>query len=82
MRDKKSATIAVRTGITSDPHHHAVVPPLYFSSNFEFPEFGQVPQYDYSRGGNPTRTLLQDALTEMEQGAGAVVTSVVCPPSI
>lgn len=75
MRDKKSATIAVRTGITSDPHHHAVVPPLYFSSNYEFPEFGHVPQYDYARGGNPTRTLLQDALTEMEQGAGAVVTS-------
>ncbi len=75
MSDKKSATIAVRTGITSDPHYHAVVPPLYLSSNFEFPALGELPQYDYARGGNPTRTLLQNALADLEQGEGAVVTN-------
>lgn len=75
MSDKKSATIAVRTGITSDPHHHAVVPPLYLTTNFEFPQFGEVPEYDYARGGHPTRTLLQNALAALENGAGAVVTN-------
>ncbi len=48
MSDKKSATIAVRTGITTDSQHHAVVPPLYLSTNYEFPEFGAVPKYDYA----------------------------------
>ncbi|MBV7298779.1 O-succinylhomoserine (thiol)-lyase [Enterovibrio paralichthyis] len=75
MSDKKSATIAVRTGITTDSQHHAVVPPLYLSTNYEFPEFGAVPKYDYARGGNPTRALLESALADLENGAGAVVTN-------
>ncbi|PKF51545.1 O-succinylhomoserine (thiol)-lyase [Enterovibrio nigricans] len=75
MNDKKSATIAVRTGITTDSQHHAVVPPIYLSTNYEFPEFGEVPTYDYARGGNPTRSLLEKALSELEHGAGAVVTN-------
>ncbi|STO55927.1 O-succinylhomoserine (thiol)-lyase [Grimontia hollisae] len=75
MSDKKSATIAVRTGITTDSQHHAVVPPIYLSTNYEFPEFGTVPTYDYARGGNPTRSLLETALAELENGAGAVVTN-------
>ncbi|OEE74535.1 O-succinylhomoserine (thiol)-lyase [Enterovibrio norvegicus FF-162] len=75
MSDKKSATIAVRTGITTDSQHNAVVPPIYLSTNYEFPEFGTVPTYDYARGGNPTRNLLETALAELENGAGAVVTN-------
>lgn len=75
MSTRKPATIAVRTGIESDTQHHAVVPPIYLSTNYSFPEFGEVPQYDYARGGNPTRTLLETTLAELEGGAGAVVTS-------
>ncbi len=75
MIKKKPATIAVRTGIESDSQHNAVVPPIYLSTNYSFPEFGDVPKYDYSRSGNPTRTQLESALAELECGAGAVVTN-------
>ena len=75
MSSRKPATIAVRTGIESDTQHHAVVPPIYLSTNFSFPEFGDVPQYDYTRSGNPNRGLLEQALYELEAGQGAVVTN-------
>jgi len=37
--------------------------------------FGRKRAYDYTRSGNPTRDLFAAALAELEQGAGAVVTS-------
>ncbi|ORT51942.1 cystathionine gamma-synthase [Vibrio sp. qd031] len=75
MSKHHPATIAVRTGIESDTQHHAVVPPIYLSTNYGFPEFGEVPQYDYTRSGNPNRGLLETALYELEGGEGAVVTN-------
>lgn len=71
----KPATIAVRASIESDKQHGAVVPPLYLSSNFAFASYGDKRQYDYTRSGNPTRDALADALSALEGGAGAVVTS-------
>ena len=68
-------TRAVRAGIESDTQHGAVVPALHLSTNYSFAGFGRKRAYDYSRSGNPTRDLLGDALAELEQGAGAVVTS-------
>jgi cystathionine gamma-synthase len=70
-----AATIAARAAIESDTQYGAVVPPLYLSSNFAFAGFGEKREYDYTRSGNPTRDALADALTELEGGAGAVVTS-------
>jgi cystathionine gamma-synthase len=70
-----SATRAVRAGIESDTQHGAVVPPLHLSTNYSFAGFGEKRAYDYSRSGNPTRDLLGEALAELEQGAGAVVTA-------
>jgi len=75
MTKRKPATIAVRTGIESDTQHHAVVPPIYLSTNYSFPSFGDVPKYDYTRSGNPNRGLLEQALYELESGKGAVVTN-------
>ncbi|MGF1760193.1 O-succinylhomoserine (thiol)-lyase [Photobacterium sagamiensis] len=75
MSDKQFATIAVRAGIESDSQHNAVVPPIYLTSTYSFPQLGDLPQYDYSRSGNPTRNMLADALSELEGGAGGVVTS-------
>jgi cystathionine gamma-synthase len=68
-------TRAVRAGIESDTQHGAVVPPLHLSTNYAFEGLGGKRPYDYSRSGNPTRDLLGNALAELEQGAGAVVTS-------
>jgi cystathionine gamma-synthase len=68
-------TRAVRAGIESDSQHGAVVPPLHLSTNYTFAGFGRKRKYDYSRSGNPTRDQLADALADLEQGVGAVVTS-------
>jgi cystathionine gamma-synthase len=69
------ATVAVRAAIESDKQHGAVVLPLHLSSNFAFAAYGEKRQYDYTRSGNPTRDALADALSSLEGGAGAVVTS-------
>ena len=69
------ATIAVRAAIESDKQYGAVVPPLYLSSNFTFAGYNDKRQYDYTRSGNPTRDALAEALSDLEGGAGAVVTS-------
>ncbi|MGV3710724.1 MAG: cystathionine gamma-synthase [Gemmatimonas sp.] len=68
-------TRAVRAGIATDTQFGAVVPPLYLSSNFSFAGFNDKREYDYTRSGNPTRSLLADALRDLEGGASAVVTS-------
>ncbi|QSV14282.1 O-succinylhomoserine (thiol)-lyase [Photobacterium ganghwense] len=75
MSDKKLATVAVRTGIESDTQFNAVVPPIYLTSTYGFPQLGELPQYDYSRSGNPTRNMLAEVLAELEGGAGAIVTN-------
>jgi len=75
MTEPAPCTRAVRAGIESDTQHGAVVPALHLSTNYSFAGFGRKRAYDYSRSGNPTRDLLGGALAELEQGAGAVVTS-------
>ena len=73
--DQQPTTRAVRAGIATDRHHGAVVPPIHLSSTFAFDGFNGKREYDYTRSGNPTRTLLADALAELEEGACGVVTS-------
>ena len=68
-------TQTVRAGLESCDVTGAVVPPIHLSSTFAFRGFGQKRGYDYTRSGNPTRDLLAQALAELEQGAGAVVTA-------
>lgn len=68
-------TIAARTGVDSDTAHGAVMPPLYLSSNYSFAGFDQKRKYDYSRSGNPTRDVLAETLSELEGGAGCVITA-------
>jgi cystathionine gamma-synthase len=74
-RPRRPATRAVRAGIATDLHHGAVVPPIHLSSTFAFEGFGKKRLYDYTRTGNPTREILANALAELEEGEGAVVTS-------
>ncbi|MFZ4404908.1 MAG: cystathionine gamma-synthase [Pseudobdellovibrionaceae bacterium] len=75
LTTKKIETISVRSGIGTDTAFGAVVPPLHFSTNYTFDGFGGKRKYDYSRSGNPTRDILAEAVAELEQGYGAVVTS-------
>lgn len=74
-RQHHSATVAVRTGIETDRHHGAVVPPIHLSSTFTFEDLGQPRAYDYTRSGNPTRDQFADAIARLEGGCGGVVTS-------
>lgn len=71
------ATKLVQSGIGWDPAYGAVVPPLYMSSTYVWPEPNVESKgpYDYGRTNNPNRDLLANALSELDGGAGAVVTS-------
>ncbi|MEP3655805.1 MAG: cystathionine gamma-synthase [Litorimonas sp.] len=73
MTDPK--TKLVQAGIGSDPAHGSVPPPLYLSSTYLWPSPSEKGEYDYGRSNNPNRDILADALTELDGGAGAVVTS-------
>ena len=68
-------TQAVRAGIECGDATGCVAPPLHLSATFAFRAFGEKRAYDYTRSGNPTRDLLGEALAELEQGSGAVVTA-------
>ena len=74
-QNRAMATRTVRAGLERDSQHGAVIPPIHLSSNYTFAGFNQPRTYDYTRSGNPTRSLLAEALAELEGGAGAVVTS-------
>lgn len=69
-----ASTRAVRAGLETDDLTGAVVPPIHMSSTYAFRGLGQKRAYDYSRSGNPTRDLLANALSDLEEGAGAVIT--------
>ncbi|QLQ15072.1 MAG: cystathionine gamma-synthase [Micropruina sp.] len=75
MDEASPVTRAVRAGIDSDPTHGAVVAPVYLSTTYTFESFGRARPFDYSRRGNPTRSVLADAVSGLEGGAGGVVTA-------
>jgi cystathionine gamma-synthase len=68
-------TQTVRAGIECGDPTGCVVPPLHLSATFAFRGFADKRTYDYTRSGNPTRDLLAEALSALEQGAGGVVTA-------
>lgn len=66
-------TLAVHAGIRVDPTTGAVVPPLHTATTFEHEPDSTYPRgYLYSRTANPNRNALEECLTELEGGAGAV----------
>ncbi len=75
------STRAIHWGYNPADHQGALVPPLYSSSTFAFPDVaygarcfaGTEPGYFYTRIANPTLALLESRLASLEQGAGAVV---------
>lgn len=52
-----------------ESHTGSVVVPLFLSSTFEQKSPGETyAEYEYSRGGNPTRHRLEDTLAKIENG--------------
>jgi len=70
----KLSTQCVQLG-RDDDTHGAIVPPIYQTATFEQPTATEFGEYDYSRSGNPTRTILEAQLAALENAAHARVFS-------
>lgn len=54
----------------------AIMPPVYYTSTYKQKSPGDMyAGYDYSRAGNPTRTVLENAMAEIEHGKHGLVFS-------
>src|SRR2546428_13646795 len=66
----KASTRCAHFPATDDPYG-AIVPPIYQTATFRQPSALEFGEYDYTRSGNPTRTLLEQQLADLEGGAHA-----------
>ena len=79
----KRETIAIHGGFDSDPTTKAVAVPIYQTAAYSFDsaEHGaalfnlEVPGYRYTRISNPTTDILEQRVTELEGGVGALSVS-------
>jgi cystathionine gamma-synthase len=71
----QALTSVIRAGVGSDSSYRDVIAPVHLTSTFAMSGLGEVPEYDYSRANNPTRSLFGKALAELEGGFDAVVTA-------
>lgn len=67
----KFATRAIHSGYEPDPAAGAVMPPIYQTSTYAQRIPGEHKGYEYSRMQNPTRTYLEKALADLEEGTSA-----------
>jgi len=66
----KFNTKTIHGGQHHEPHTGAVMPPVFQTSTFAQKSPGVlINGYEYSRGANPTRTALEDALASIENGS-------------
>ena len=85
-------TLAVHGGQVPDPASQARGVPVHRTTAYQFRDaahaarlFGlEEPGYMYTRLGNPTQTILEERMTLLEGGTGAVAfasgTAAVFPP--
>lgn len=66
----KTSTRCVQLG-RGDDAYGAIVPPIYQTATFEQPTASEFGEYDYTRSGNPTRTLLEQQLADLEDARHA-----------
>jgi cysteine-S-conjugate beta-lyase len=57
--------VHLNTNGTTDPYG-AIVPPIYQTATFRQPTATEFGEYDYTRSGNPTRTILERQLATLE----------------
>lgn len=68
-------TQSVQIGVGHDDQTGGISFPIYPSATYRHPGVGQSTGYDYTRSGNPTREVLEDALAKLEGGARGLVFS-------
>ena len=68
-RGTRIETRVVHAGLEPDPTYGSVIPPIHQTSTFVQRAPGEVVEdYDYARSANPTRSALERALGELEEG--------------
>ncbi len=60
---------AVQFGVGRDEKTGAISFPIYPSATYRHPGVGESTGFDYTRSGNPTRHVLEEALAELERGS-------------
>ena len=65
----------VQSGRGKDPTTGAISFPIYQTATFEHPALGQSTGFDYTRSGNPTRQVLEEAVARLEGGARTLACS-------
>ncbi|MBW8242362.1 cystathionine gamma-synthase [Muricauda oceani] len=68
-KELKFNSKAIHGGQRPDAAYGAVMPPIYQTSTYAQPTPGAHKGYEYSRGGNPTRTALENAVASLENGS-------------
>lgn len=66
----KTSTRCVRLE-SNDDQYGAISPPIYQTATFRQPTASEFGEYDYTRSGNPTRSLLEKQLAILERGEAA-----------
>jgi len=61
-------TKLAQIGNRSEKTTGTVNPPVYFSTAFRHAGIGESTGYDYTRTGNPTREILEQAIADLEDG--------------
>lgn len=59
----------VQFGVGRDERTGGISFPIYPSATYRHPGVGESTGFDYTRSGNPTRQLLEEALAQLEGGA-------------
>jgi len=67
-KELKFNSKAIHGGQQPDAAYGAVMPPIYQTSTYAQPTPGGHKGYEYSRGANPTRTALENAVASLENG--------------
>jgi cystathionine gamma-lyase len=70
-RKQAMETLCVHAGVSPEPTTGAIMTPIFQTSTYVQPSPGNPLLYDYSRGGNPTRTALESSLAALEAGVHA-----------
>jgi cystathionine gamma-lyase len=65
----RRGTKAIHAGVEPDPTTGAIMTPVYQTSTYVQAAPGDHKGYEYSRTHNPTRSALQKALAELENGS-------------
>lgn len=68
MAKKSLETRLVQLGNQSDAKTGAVNPPIYLSTAYKHDGLGQSTGYDYTRTKNPTRSILEEGIADLESG--------------